>query len=441
MLFFNILFLSGRKIEIVIFIGEAMFRFSIIIIILFCENHFANSNIDSKASKMFFFNEEFGVIITGINEIMLTNDRCNSWTKIKIDTKEILRKVFFSSSDIGWIIGDSSIFKTQDGGYTWDKSITFRANQLHTMFFINENIGFVGGEFYSEPEFAMVLNHTTNSGKSWEKPNVDSVLANGILDFSFVQDSVGIAVGYTTLYKTYDFGKNWNKLPINFYVGGFTPGEVQIIDENDILLFGGSPYVVWDGEILMTNNSGLSWNVYGSGKRFIWGIYDYFVNNLDSVWITNGQNIFATTNKGINWKTIDIKLEEFSFLSNSKAYGLSENSILYTENGWESYSVVDSVLVSIEETEEIKYTYKLYQNYPNPFNPSTKIRFEIPKKVKVNIRVYSLLGELITELLDDELNSGIHEINFNASNLPSGVYLYQINTSEYIETHKCIFLK
>ncbi|MCB0751479.1 MAG: hypothetical protein KDC52_08405, partial [Ignavibacteriae bacterium] len=346
-----------------------MKRIFIFTIILLSNNLLVKANIDSEASKMFFYNNEFGVIVIEGNDIMLTNDGCNSWTTIKINTQEKLRKVFFSSIDVGWIIGDSTIYKSLDGGHTWSKNITFERTYLHTLYFTNENKGFVGGEIVNEQGVDNLLYKTDNGGNSWDKANVDSVLGNGTSDFSFFQDSLGIAVGYNTLYKSYDSGMNWNKLPINFYVGSFSPGRVQMIDANNILLFGGSPHVVWDGEILMSNDSGLSWETYGNGQIFVWGINDYFAYNMDSVWVTNGEKIFITTNKGINWKTMDIRIEEFSFISNNRAYGLSENSILYTENGWESYSIVDSVLVGLEQNEEIKYIYKLYQNYPNPFNP------------------------------------------------------------------------
>ncbi len=418
-----------------------MYRIFFFTIILFSNILFVSANIDLKASKMFFFNREFGAIVIGGNEIMLTNDGCNSWAIIEIETQEKLRKVFFSSIDVGWIIGDSSIYKTLDGGYTWDKNITFETNYLHTLFFIDEKKGFVGGEIVDEQGVDILLYNTVNSGQTWESSNVDSILENGILDFSFVQDSIGVAVSYNTLYKSYDSGMNWNKLPINFYVGSYSPGRVQMIDANNILLFGGSPHVVWDGEILLSNDGGLSWDTYGNGQTFMWGINDYFVYNMDSLWVTNGEKIFVTTNKGINWKTMDIKIEEFSFISNNRAYGLSENSILYTENGWQSYSIVDSVLVGLEQNEEIKYSYKLYQNYPNPFNPSTTIKFDIPQREEVKIILLNILGEEIDEIFKGELNSGIHEINYDGSSLSSGIYLYQIITPNIIETRKCILLK
>ena len=81
------------------------------------------------------------------------------------------------------------------------------------------------------------------------------------------------------------------------------------------------------------------------------------------------------------------------------------------------------------------------QSYPNPFNPSTTIKYEIPEKSIVIIKVYNLLGNEIATLINEEKNSGKHEIEFNATDLPSGTYFYQLQVSEFVETKKMILMK
>jgi hypothetical protein len=90
---------------------------------------------------------------------------------------------------------------------------------------------------------------------------------------------------------------------------------------------------------------------------------------------------------------------------------------------------------------EIPKHFELLQNFPNPFNPSTKIKFALPEKVKVTLSLYSILGEKIEELIDSDLDAGYHEIEFNASNLSSGIYFYKIETSNYSVVKKMILLK
>jgi hypothetical protein len=85
--------------------------------------------------------------------------------------------------------------------------------------------------------------------------------------------------------------------------------------------------------------------------------------------------------------------------------------------------------------------YRLSQNYPNPFNPTTKISYSLPKSSLVQLKIFNLLGQEIATLVNEEKPAGNYEVNFNASNLPSGVYLYKIQAGDYIETKKMILLK
>ena len=85
--------------------------------------------------------------------------------------------------------------------------------------------------------------------------------------------------------------------------------------------------------------------------------------------------------------------------------------------------------------------YALYQNYPNPFNPSTKIKYALPQNSKVNLTVYNAIGEIINVLVDEIQDEGYHEIEFDATNLPSGIYLYRLVANENIQVKKMILLR
>jgi len=83
----------------------------------------------------------------------------------------------------------------------------------------------------------------------------------------------------------------------------------------------------------------------------------------------------------------------------------------------------------------------LSQNYPNPFNPQTRIDFTIPEKLVVTLRVYNILGELVTELIHEEKDAGSYSVTFGASNLSSGIYIYRLETSDFIDLRKMTLLK
>ena len=85
--------------------------------------------------------------------------------------------------------------------------------------------------------------------------------------------------------------------------------------------------------------------------------------------------------------------------------------------------------------------FELYQNYPNPFNPVTDISFSLDRTGQVNLSVYNHAGQLVNELLNRVLSKGVHKINFNASNLNSGIYFYKIETNETSITKKMMLVK
>jgi Secretion system C-terminal sorting domain len=85
--------------------------------------------------------------------------------------------------------------------------------------------------------------------------------------------------------------------------------------------------------------------------------------------------------------------------------------------------------------------FTLYQNYPNPFNPTTTIKFALPVDSKVKINVYNTVGQLVETLVDKEMESGYHEVSFDASRLASGVYLYQLQAKDYVSVKKMLLIK
>ena len=86
--------------------------------------------------------------------------------------------------------------------------------------------------------------------------------------------------------------------------------------------------------------------------------------------------------------------------------------------------------------------YTLYQNYPNPFNPSTTIRFALPQQSKVSLKIYNILGELIKVIINDQVyEEGYHEILFNGSLLPSGVYIYKLTAGDFSCIKKMMIIK
>jgi hypothetical protein len=95
----------------------------------------------------------------------------------------------------------------------------------------------------------------------------------------------------------------------------------------------------------------------------------------------------------------------------------------------------------VEVDLSLPQTFSLEQNYPNPFNPVTKISYALPSASMLELKVYNVLGQLITTLVNEEKPAGFYEVDFNAADLPSGVYIYSILAGDYVQTKKMILLR
>ena len=96
---------------------------------------------------------------------------------------------------------------------------------------------------------------------------------------------------------------------------------------------------------------------------------------------------------------------------------------------------------SVESEKNIVEEYLLSQNYPNPFNPSTTIKYQIPNAGNVTLKVFDILGREVTTLVDEFKNEGRYEVTFNASKLASGVYIYKIQSGDFVNSKKMILIK
>jgi hypothetical protein len=118
---------------------------------------------------------------------------------------------------------------------------------------------------------------------------------------------------------------------------------------------------------------------------------------------------------------------------------LTDSEILVVENYLsEKYNIVLGIE---DQSNEIPSQFILAQNYPNPFNPSTTIHFSLPSSEFVTLKVFDVLGNEVATLVNEEKATGSYEVNFNAANLSSGVYLYKLQAGSFIETKKMLLLK
>jgi hypothetical protein len=103
--------------------------------------------------------------------------------------------------------------------------------------------------------------------------------------------------------------------------------------------------------------------------------------------------------------------------------------------------LTENVVVENKQPKNIPYAFNLGQNYPNPFNPSTKIKYSVPSESFTSIKVYDILGNEVATLVNGEKQAGNYEVEFNASNISSGIYFYKLQSSGSVLVRKMVVLK
>lgn len=203
--------------------------------------------------------------------------------------------------------------------------------------------------------------------------------------------------------------------------------------------------ICYGGSLQRTTDGGATWSAGGS-------ISNYFAQRivmLDSVkgWMcaynsaTGGSDgkgyIYRTTNSGDTWvqewEGSIIKSDLFDL----KAQGTSALWSVGNHNTILKYELP----IGIIPNSNIVSDYLLQQNYPNPFNPVTKIRFDIPESRFSVLKVFNIIGEEVTTLVNEKLNIGSYEVIFNGSNLPSGVYFYRLTSGDFTQERKMVLVK
>jgi FtsP/CotA-like multicopper oxidase with cupredoxin domain len=243
--------------------------------------------------------------------------------------------------------------------------------------------------------------------------------------------------------------------------GGIVPQNLPPITYYDI------------NDINNTRTFTLSQGMMGSGMHRINGLtYDLnridetipfneleewkFINNTNNyhpmhvhgvlfqVYSRNGDTNLTPNDKG--WKdTVLVNPNEtvqvlVKFIDYSGIYLLHCHNLEHEDDGMMLNIQIDSP-TNIDDENSSPESFKLHQNYPNPFNPSTTIEFSIGKQSHVNLSVFTLLGQKVAELVNEQLEPGNHNIRFNASKLSSGTYVYRLRTNEATISKKMQLLK
>lgn len=292
----------------------------------------------------------------------------------------------------------------------------------------------------------------------------------------FSDDAAGTnKIGIKTTMKTFSFTNSQYKNFIilrynlentsastisNLYAGLFidwdlTDGSDDVANYNSTSNFGytyhfGSGFNYYIGTALLSSTNYGCYSILNPGGDGGFSIYDGFTDlekwtSLSSG-LTKAQAGAGDVSQVISAGPFTIPVSgnvNVAFVI-AAANNLNELSSAIT-NARNLYPSIPSSVKEVS-TSEIPLQYELMQNYPNPFNPTTKIRFSVPMvngltKQNVLLKVYNLLGDEVATLVNESLNAGNYETEFDAKNLPSGIYIIQLCTGEKLLTRKMSLIK
>lgn len=380
-----------------------------------------------------FLNKSTGWAVgTGGTIIKTTNGGINWFAVSHPVGTRLLSSIHLVDSNYAYVVGDfETIIKTTNGGVDW---ITLRYGSIgegdsyEGLFFVNRDTGWICGT-------GEKVLKTTNGGISFDS----TILFWGyLMDMYFKDASTGLITTSGNIFKTTDGGLIWNAVNMNLH-GSFPEFKKLSCINNK---YGWVVAKAGNRTVYKTANFGSDWDSISFIPSF--PIWLYCIEFSDSLtgWIGGEQGVvYKTTNGGFNWtlqnSNTNNLITSLWFYNNDTGWAsCGFGGLLYTSNG--GLTKISNEITNNNLIDD----FKLFQNYPNPFNPETDIEFEIRKSGLVKIQVYNLLGEKIKELVNEKLDKGRYKIKFNASNLSSGIFFYDMNFDRnFVQSKAMILLK
>jgi len=331
------------------------------------------------------------------------------------------------STTTEFYIGRIPAKTTGELGNYFEKVIDYESNQqlqswMNNALFICEddpNFDFIGAAFFISQGFPSFIksHYIFNNDTSEHFGNLDSI-------YNIINNK-GISILWFEGHSSEHFLIDPEYLNLND-LNGFENSSTYFL----------SIFPITQGAILDTNTNISNELLYLDNAGSIGGI----VVNGYSYWgaIKSYQQSWATRIYDTNYKSIAEVLDILPVM-NGVFYYMKKVINLWADP---SLKLKYDKTVDVENFKaEVPANFALHQNYPNPFNPSTKIKFVMPKSSFVNLKVYNVLGIEAATLVNEERPAGNYEVEFNATDLPSGVYFYRLQAGDFIETKKMILLR
>ena len=357
------------------------------------------------------------------NGLLFSTDGGTSWIQSDLVTQHLNsvaidgNTIYTGAESVCSTIG---MFRSTNGGYNFHEA-GFYYDVLVTCMTISGANLLIGSWTCIDPGGIYVSTDKGNTFTNTLGYDIRSLYADGNTVYA------GLIAGFyegSGIFVSTNSGFNWQSIgPLGKSVSAVTVSNGKI--------FAG----VGNG-VQMTTNNGVNWTqslTTTSRGTALLAVGNYLFAGTEK----NG--IYFSSDNGINWVQKNQGLVSTQQITNIAL----QNNKLYASTFGNSVFVRElAEIVSVKSiSEEVPTEYLLSQNYPNPFNPTTTIKFSVPKSAFVKIAVYDIAGREIETLVNESLQAGTYQANWNAAEYTSGVYFYKLVTDGYSETKKMVLVK
>lgn len=289
-----------------------------------------NSGTTDNLYSVYFVNELVDWATT-YQVIYKTTDGGQSWQYQY--TQNPVFQIFFHSENVGWIstwLTGPAILETTDGGNTWVEiySVMGSYEFIHDFEFISPDIGWIVGEETIRSikdgitEFPVLFKETTNGGLTWLDKNFPPNYWGRLVQIDAIDYMNLIVAGDDTLFKTSDGGNNWQQVPLP---QNFQPTDLDFINTHLGWVYG-------PNALFKTTNGGVNWELQAQP------VYNFQFITSQIGWYTYGNQIYNSTNGGSSWtlqnSNTNNTLNDIFFINTNNGWAVGQNgTILYTPNG------------------------------------------------------------------------------------------------------------
>ncbi|MBU0765140.1 MAG: T9SS type A sorting domain-containing protein [Bacteroidetes bacterium] len=369
-------------------------------------------NISGEISAIVFLDANTGLVTNG--DIYKTSDGGATWTNVNAPGSYIF-DFHFLDSQTGFASGDhGTILKTTDGGDTWTECVSGMTTPLREIFFPNTNVG------YTVENYGDVLK-TIDGGSTWSS---FSTPQNALRSLWFTDNDNGVISTFGGIYKTSDGGSSWS------YTGTMFSGTQFFFSNTTTGYMAGYS----DGYFKTTNGgSNWTWIVVpeANGKK---------INHIEFL---DAAHALAVGNTGLLLYSSD---SANTWTATSGVTGSDMMTLCYINENLAFAAGRDGTVVKFTGNSGIgkvipKELHFSINCYPNPVKTTTTVEYVLEKDGHAKIDIHNILGERIATLTDRKQGKGVHQIVYDASQLPEGVYFYSLNTDDISLTGRLIVKK